>query len=173
MKKAVLLAVSGAILATAFVSAQFGPPDPKVLKKYAPWFDLMYTVDAMARVDRQPGLAFTAKQAGAGLPILDDLGNRADLKLEEATKINKLLEDKVASDAQVKWIAKDRERLEAERKKKGGNEPPVGLSRPDGPPNPAVFGMIQAMNGGKPYNPFKGGPAEGDLKALRAILEKR
>jgi hypothetical protein len=38
----------------------------------------------------------------------------------------------------------------------------------------ALFGMVQAMEGDRqPYNPFRGGPGEDDLRKLTGVLEKR
>jgi hypothetical protein len=167
MKHRVMIALAS-ILAISFAIAQPGPPDPKMLEKYTPWFELQNLVNVMLEMDKQPGLALTGNQAKKAIPILKDLGARADLKLKDATAISSKLEAEVVNDKQLTWI--DGQRLKrAEQRKSGGRPSFAG----GGFPSPKVIAMVGAMQDNKPFNPFNGGPSEEDLKKLLGLLEKR
>ncbi len=163
------LIVLGSILGMSLAFAQIGgPADPKMLEKYQGWFDLQGTVSIMLEVDKQTGLAFSEDQAKKALPILKDLGNRVDLKPKEAIDFTTKLENEVVSDKQLVWMDKERlKRAEEQRKNNGRPNFPGGF------PSGKFIAMIQAMQQGKPFNPFRGGPGEDDLKTLMGLLEKR
>jgi hypothetical protein len=153
----------------SFASAQPGPPDPKMLEKYKPWFELQNMVNILLEMDKQPGLAFNRGQAKKATPILKDLGSRAELKLKEATVITLKLEEEVVTTKQLTWIDGERLRRAEEQRKNDGRPSFSGT----GFPGPKVFAMIGAMQNNTPFNPFNGGPAEDDLKKLLGLLEKR
>jgi hypothetical protein len=163
------LIVLASILGMSFAFAQFGPPDPKLLEKYQGWFDLQGTVSIMLEVDKQTGLAASKDQAKKALPILKDLGNRVDLKPKEAIDFTTKLENEVVNDKQLVWMDKERLKRDEERRKNNGRPNLPGGGFPSG----KLIAMIQTMQQGKPFNPFRGGPGEDDLKTLMQLLEKR
>jgi hypothetical protein len=99
------------------------PQMQAAMKKYQSWFDLMSTIRLMSEVDKQPKLTFTKAQTQKMLPTLKSLQTKVALTPQEATTIITLLEDKVISVAQLKWMdatvlkqAEDRrKRQEAQR----------------------------------------------------------
>ncbi len=198
MKKTLAAIAFSSLALFGFVLAQTGPgggpggPDPAMrakFEKYRPWFNLGGTLRIMLDVDKEPKLAFTKAQAKLALPILKDLGSRAALKPEDATKINTTLEDKVVSAAQLKWMDEKRLAQEEERRKRmaeqgtqqgGGIGLPgtgagQGQARQGGAPggpggNRAMFDAIQ---NNKPFNPFKEGRNAETLKQLIDALSKK
>jgi hypothetical protein len=157
------------ILAASFAIAQVGPPDPKMIEKYKPWFELQNMVNIMLEMDKKPGFAFDSNQAKKATPILKDLGSRVELKLKDARAITLKLEEEVVTTKQLTWIDGERLRRAEEQRKNDGRPSFAGT----GFPGPKVFAMIGAMQNDKPFNPFNGGPAEDDLKKLLGLLEKR
>jgi hypothetical protein len=199
MKKTLAAIAFSSLALVSIVLAQTGPgggpggPDPAMrakFEKYRPWFDLGSTIRIMVDVDKEPKLAFTKAQAKVALPILKDLGSRAALKPEDATKINTMLEDKVVSAAQLKWMDEKRLAQEEERRKRMAQQqstqsggiglPPTGgqgqggggQGGPGGPGggNSAMFDAIQ---NNKPFNPFKEGRNADTLKQLIDTLSKK
>lgn len=168
MKHRVMIAFAS-ILAFSSVFGQFGPPDPKMIEKYKPWFELQNTVNIFLEMDRKAGLAFNSNQAKKATPILKDLGSRAELKLKDATAITLKLEEEVVTTKQLTWIDSERLKRAEEQRKNGGRPSFAGT----GFPSPKVFAMIGAMQNNTPFNPFNGGPGEDDLKKLLGLLEKR
>jgi hypothetical protein len=162
------LIVLAALLSFPLAAAQFGPPDPKLLEKYKGWFDLQATVNTMLEVDKQTGLAFNKDQAKKAIPILKDIGNRVDLKPKDASDITIKLENEVPNTKQLTWMDSERLKRAEERRKNNGRPNFAG-----GFPNAKFIAMIQAMQQGKPFNPFRDGPSEDDLKKLIGLLEKR
>lgn len=157
----------------------------KKLQAYRPVFDLTATVQMMSQVDTQKGLAFTRAQAQKLLPILKDLGARADLKPAEAEKILGGIEDNVLSDPQLRWMDTTRlAREEQLRQRAQGQAGGGGLRLPGGPHlggsgdgqgggGGAHGGFFQAIQEGKPFNPFKEGRAKESLDSLIALMTKR
>ncbi|MER3483261.1 MAG: hypothetical protein C4332_09090 [Meiothermus sp.] len=159
----------------------------KKMQAYRPVFDLTASVRMMSELDVQKGLAFTKAQAQKLLPILKDLGARADLKPADADKILGNIENNILSDAQVQWM--DTTRLQREeqmrqRAQQQGREQQgqaSALRMPGGPPLGAFGGgqrdgqggFFQAIQDGKPFNPFKEGRAKESLDALVALMTKR
>jgi hypothetical protein len=163
------------------------------MKKYQPWFDLTSTISLMNDVDKEKGLAFTKAQAKLALPILKDLGARAVLKPEDATKITTTLEDKVITDKQLKWMDDTQLKRDEERRKQQaaraaanasnnavrlpgiGGTGANGANRPPGAGGPGggQSGMFDAIMNDKPFNPFKVGRSADALKTLNTTLSKR
>ena len=167
----------------------FGRNDPKMqaaFKKYQPVFDLTSTVNLMVDMDKEKAVAITKDQAKKLAPILKDLGSRADLKPADATKILTNIEDKILTDKQVTWMDDTRLKRQEERRKQaeanGGNNggvrlPGVGGTRQggnrQGGPGGDRRAQMDAMLNGKPFNPFKGGRGQENLKALSDLIAKR
>ncbi len=176
--------------------AQDGPPpgggfpniDPAIRKKlqeYQVVFDLTRTVGILDELDKQKGLAFTKAQATKLLPILKDLQTRADLKPADATKILSNIEDNVLTDPQLAWIDKTQLQRQADARKRfqqdgqGQNQNGQGGQGGQrqggfGGPGGGRAGMFQAIQDGKPFNPFKDQPRTKDsLVATIAFLQKK
>ena len=170
--------------------------DPKMqaaFKKYQPVFDLVGTVNLMVDMDKEKAVAITKDQAKKLAPILKDLGSRADLKPADATKILTNIEDKILTDKQVTWMDDTRLKRQEERRKQAaanGANGAVGLPGVSGTGNgvngqnanrPAGAGgpggdrkaQMEAMLNGKPFNPFKAGRGQENLKALSDLIAKR
>jgi hypothetical protein len=175
-----------ASLATAqeIIPIQQGPggqqPNPELrkrLEQYRPVFDLMSSLRLMLELDRQKGLAFSKAQAQKLLPILKDLQNRPDLKPADAEKILLNIEDKILTPAQLKWMdetqLKRQEEMRQNRQSGGG--PTNGFQGQGGPGGQGGprGGLFQAIQQGKPFNPFKEDPAKKTLSDLIALLSKR
>ena len=175
-----------------------GGPNPAMraqFEKYRPVFDLVSTVRMMSDVDKQKGLAFTKAQAKNLLPLLKNLQSRPSISPDEADKILSNIEDKLLTAAQLKWMDAEQLRIQEERRKRaqeqgqnggggfrfpgaGGGQGQGGAAGGQGGPAGGQGrgpggGMFQAIQQGKPFNPFKEGRAADDLKALIALLEKR
>ena len=166
--------------------------DPKMqaaFKKYQTVFDLMSTVNLMVDMDKEKAVAITKDQAKKLTPILKDLGSRADLKPADATKILTNIEDKILNDKQVTWMDDTRLKRQEERRKQaaanGGNNGGVrlpGVGGTGGGNRQQGAGgqgsgdrraQMEAMLNGKPFNPFKSGRGQENLKALTALIAKR
>jgi hypothetical protein len=166
--------------------------DPKMqaaFKKYQPVFDLMGTMNLLVDMDKEKDLAITKDQAKKLAPILKDLGSRPDLKPADATKILTNIEDKILTDKQVTWMDDTRLKQQEERRKRaaanGGNGGGVRLpgvggtgqagNRPAGAGGPGGDrrAQMEAMLNGKPFNPFKTGRGQENLKALSDLIAKR
>ena len=171
----------------------FGRNDPKMqvaFKKYQSVFDLMSTVNLMVDMDKEKVVAITKDQAKKLVPIMNDLGSRADLKPADATKILTNIEDKILTDKQVTWMDDTRLKRQEERRKQAAANGANGAVRLPGVPGtgngqnanrPAGAGgpggdrraQMDAMLNGKPFNPFKTGRGQENLKALTALIAKR
>jgi hypothetical protein len=171
----------------------FGRNDPKMqaaFKKYQPVFDLMSTVNLLVDMDKEKAVAISKDQAKKLAPILKDLGSRADLKPADATKILTNIEDKILSDKQVTWMDDTRLKRQEERRKQAAANGANGAVRLPGVPGtgngqnanrPAGAGgpggdrkaQMEAMLNGKPFNPFKTGRGQENLKALSDLITKR
>ncbi len=197
MKKALValafssLALVGLVLAQGdpFESGGSNSANRSNFQKYTPWFNLGGTIRIMTDVDKEPKLAFTKAQAKLALPILKDLGTRAALKPEDATKINTMLEDKVVSAAQLKWMDQKRLALAEERRKRMAQQGAQGTQGTavrlpgagdigdqrggQGGPGGGNRAMFDAIQNNKPFNPFKDGRNADDLKALVDLLSKK
>jgi hypothetical protein len=170
--------------------------DPKMqaaFKKYQPVFDLMSTINLMVDMDKEKTMAITKEQAKKLVPILKDLGSRADLKPADATKILTNIEDKILNDKQVTWMDDTRLKQQEERRKRAAANGANGAVRLPGLPGagngqggqnanrPAGAGgpggdrkaQMEAMLNGKPFNPFKTGRGQENLKALTDLIAKR
>ena len=206
MKKILaIIAIVSSLLGSSFAQGDPPPPgagpgggfgrnDPKMqaaFKKYQPVMDLVSTVNLMADMDKEKAVAITKDQAKKLVPILKDLGSRADLKPADATKILTNIEDKILTDKQVTWMDDTRLKRQEERRKQaaanGGSNGGVRLPGVPGTGNgqnanrPAGAGgpggdrraQMEAMLNGKPFNPFKAGRGQENLKALVALIAKR
>jgi hypothetical protein len=164
--------------------------DPKMqaaFKKYQPVFDLMSTINLLVDMDKEKAVAISKDQAKKLAPVLKDLGSRADLKPADATKILMNLEDKILTDKQVTWMDDTRLKRQEERRKQAAANGANGAVRLPGVPGtgngqntnrPAGAGgdrraQMEAMLNGKPFNPFKSGRGQENLKALTALIAKR
>jgi hypothetical protein len=167
--------------------------DPKMqaaFKKYQPVFDLVGTVNLLVDMDKEKTMAITKDQAKKLAPILKDLGSRPDLKPADATKILTNIEDKILTDKQVTWMDDTRLKQQEERRKRAaangaGNNGGVRLpgvggtgqggNRPAGAGGPGGDrrAQMEAMLNGKPFNPFKTGRGQENLKALSDLIAKR
>jgi len=156
----------------------------KKLQAYQPVFDLSRTVNILGEVDKQKGLAFTKAQAQKLLPILKDLQTRSDLKPADAQKILSNLEDNILSDAQLNWIDQtqlQRQQQARQRFQQGGGQgqgeqgSEGGQGQGPHPGGPGDRGgFFQAIQAGKPFNPFKDNPrAKDNLVTLVALLQKK
>ncbi|RIH92420.1 hypothetical protein Mgrana_01716 [Meiothermus granaticius NBRC 107808] len=162
----------------------------KKLQAYRPVFDLTQSVALMNELDRQKGLAFSKAQAQKLLPLLKGLTTRSDLKPAEADKILSTIEDTILTDAQLQWM--DTTRLAREeqlrqRTQAQGQQGQGGVRLPGAPPIGGLggqrsgqtrqggsrAGLFQALQEGKPFNPFKEGRAKENLEALIALLGQR
>jgi hypothetical protein len=166
--------------------------DPKMqaaFKKYQPVFDLVSTVNLLVDMDKEKTVA-TKDQAKKLAPILKDLGSRPDLKPADATKILTNIEDKILTDKQVVWMDDTRLKQQEERRKRAaangaGNNAGVrlpGVGGTGGGTRQQGAGgqgggdrraQMEAMLNGKPFNPFKTGRGQENLKALTALIAKR
>lgn len=207
-KLARILALGLALLAGGAASAQApaGPPpggqpgqgltdaQRAQFAKYQPVFDLQSTVNLLADLEGQKGLAFSKTQAKTLLPILKNLQTRADLKPADAEKILVNIEDKVLTVAQLKWLdtailkrEEEARRRAAARAGGGGTgggaafvRPPGGnaqggANRPAGAGGPGGgrAGLFQAIQQGTPFNPFKEGPPATRLAEFVTVLSKK
>jgi hypothetical protein len=171
-----------------------GGPNPQMreaFKKYQSVFDLVGTVNLLVDMDKEKAVAITKDQAKKLSPILKDLGSRADLKPADATKILTNIEDKILTDKQVTWMDDTRLKRQEERRKQaeanGGNNGGVrlpGVGAPGGAqggnrqggqggPGGDRRAQMEAMLNGKPFNPFKAGRGQENLKTLMALIAKR
>jgi hypothetical protein len=182
-----LTLLSSLALAQEIIIQQQGPePNPELrkrLEQYRPVFDLMSSLRLMLELDRQKNLSFTKAQAQKLLPILKDLQTRADLKPAEANKILSNIEDNILTPAQLRWMDETqlkrqeemRQRRESGRQAGQGNN--LQGQGPGGPGGPGQGGprggLFQAIQQGKPFNPFKEAPAKKTLTDLIALLSKR
>ncbi len=191
MKKYLLILTSSlALVSTALFPSALaqtgapggGPSDPAVrarMQAMQPIFDLVGRVSLLGEMDAQKGLALTKAQAKALLPILKDLQLRADLKAKDATLILAKIEDKILTDKQVTWLDDTQLKREEERRQRfqNGGTPPTGNAGPVGsgtpPPGAGRGGMFQAIQAGKPFNPFKDERMGQPLTELIAQLAKR
>ncbi|MFZ5991649.1 MAG: hypothetical protein ACOYW9_07775 [Deinococcota bacterium] len=164
--------------------------DPEVrqrLEQYRPVFELMGILRLMLELDGQKGLAFTKAQAQKLLPILKDLQTRPDLKPADAEKILATIEDTILTPAQLKWMDETQLKRQQETRQRA-------QQAPQGPAGGGFFGpggqgtnggnrqggaggqrggLFQAIQQGKPFNPFKEGRAAEGLQQLIALLSKR
>lgn len=169
----------------------------KKLQEYQVVFELTRTVGFFDELEKQKGLSFTKAQATKLLPILKDLQNRADLKPADANKILSNIEDNILTDAQLAWIDKTQLQRQEEARRRfqqGGGQNGQGQNgqgfgggqgqgqngqgqgqRQGGFGGPGGrAGMFQAIQQGKPFNPFKEQPRTKDnLAATIAFLSKK
>jgi hypothetical protein len=152
------------ILAVLLFGLAFAQPaiDPKQLEAARPMLELMGFPVLLGQMDKQKGLLVSKAQAKQLIPTLESLPLRSDFDAKTANKILTQLE-KTLSEKQLTWL--DNERA----KQASGGRPPLA----GGLPRPSEFGLLQAMLGGKPTNPFKLERAAKDLKALLETLCKR
>jgi hypothetical protein len=162
-------------------------PNPELrkrLEQYRPVFDLMSSLRLMLELDRQKNLSFTKAQAQKLLPILKSLPTRADLKPADAEKILSNIEDNILTPAQLKWMdetqLKQQEEMRQRRQNRegptnnfGGGGGPNNPGGPGGQGGPRGGGLFQAIQQGKPFNPFKDGRAKESLDSLIALMTKR
>ncbi|WP_026234926.1 hypothetical protein [Calidithermus timidus] len=186
---AVLAVLSSLALAQEIITNQQGPggqqPNPELrkrLEQYRPVFDLMSSLRLMLELDKQKNLSFSKAQAQKLLPMLKDLQTRADLKPADAEKILSNIEDKILTPAQLKWMdetqLKRQEEMRQRRQGGGGPTNSFGFQGQRGPGGgPGQGGprgsLFQAIQQGKPFNPFKEDPAKKTLSDLIALLSKR
>jgi hypothetical protein len=186
----VMIVSSAAIVAPVVVMAQTGgqPGGPNgsqqaQFRAYQPVLQLVGSIPLLLELDKQKGLAFTKAQAKTLLPILKDLQARADLKPKDASAIQTRIEEKILTDKQLTWMDDTMLKREEERRKRmqnGGGGAPGG-NFAGGPPNGAGGarggpggGMFQAIQSGKPFNPFKADERMSKpLTDLIALLSKR
>ena len=151
-----------------------GPSDPAVrarMQAMQPIFDLVGRVSLLGEMDAQKVLALTKAQAKSLLPILKDLQMRADLKAKDATAMLAKIEDKILTDKQVTWLDDTQLKREEQRRQRfqsGG----VAATGPNGA-GVGRGGLFQAMQSGKPFNPFKDERIGKPLTDLIALLAKR
>lgn len=140
-----------------------------------PIFDLVGRVSLLKEMDTQKGLMLSKAQAKTLLPILKDLQLRADLKAKDATLILAKIEDKILTDKQVTWLDDTQLKREEERRQRfqSGGAPAGGVPPPAGAGGGGRGGMFQAMQEGKPFNPFKDQRMGQPLTELIALLAKR
>jgi hypothetical protein len=171
-------------------------PSPQMqaaMKKYQPVMDLVSTVNMLAEMDKVKAVAITKAQAKKLAPVLKELGSRADLKPADATKILTNLEDKILTDKQVTWLDDARLKRQEERRKQaaanaangtgirlpgvpGTGQVGQNANRPAGAGGPNSGdrkAQMDAMLNGKPFNPFKVGRGQENLKALSTLVAKR
>jgi hypothetical protein len=145
------------------------PQMQAAMKKYQSWFDLMSTIRLMNEVDKQPKLAFSKAQSQKMLPTLKSLQTKVVLTPQEATTIITLLEDKVISVAQLKWMDETvlkqaeerRKRQEAQRlaQQNSGSATQALGALGQGAANPQAGAAGQGGNRGQ--GGFAGRPAGG------------
>lgn len=183
----VLALLSSLALAQEIIIQQQGPgpqqPNPELrkrLEQYRPVFDLMSSLRLMLELDRQKNLSFTKAQAQKMLPILKDLQTRADLKPADASKILSNIEDNILTPAQLRWMDQTQLKRQEEMRQRAQNGPEnnfqgqgPGAPRGPGQGGPRGGGLFQAIQQGRPFNPFKEGPAQKTLTDLIALLSKR
>jgi hypothetical protein len=129
-----------------------------------PLFELMNYVEQMVKVDAASGLAYDRTQAANLLPILKELADRTDLKGSEASQVITILKESLTP-KQRQWVGERLPKLSADG-------PPPGASQ--GAPPPGFMEMAQAIQAGKPYNPFQPrGPGATNLAALVKLLQQR
>ncbi|RIH74291.1 hypothetical protein Mterra_04095 [Calidithermus terrae] len=182
---AVLVLLSSLALAQGFVIQQAPGPggqlDPEArrrLEQYRPVFELQNSLRLMLELDKQKNLSFTKAQAQKLLPVLKDLQARADLKPADAEKILANIEDKILTPAQLKWMDETQLKRQQELRQRRENGGPAQGNNlqgpgPGGPGGPRGGGLFQAIQQGKPFNPFKEDPAKKTLADLIALLSKR
>ena len=198
MKKTLLLAallLSPALAQTAPAApgggaGQGGPTAAQraQFQKFQPIFDLQQSVGLIADVDKEKGLAFTKDQAKKLLPILKDLGSRADLKPADATKILDNLENKIYTADQLQKMDDLQLARQEERRKQAaarGNGGAGGFRLPGFPGSGAGGGQRPAGAGGargggfadllagKPFNPFKQERGQKIITDTVALLSKK
>lgn len=188
MKKYVLTLFSSlALLALTLLtpaSAQTGAPgggpsDPAVrarMQALRPIFDLVGRVSLLGEMDAQKALAITKAQAKALLPILRDLQVRSDLNAKDAAMILAKIEDKILTDQQVTWLDDTQLKREEERRQRfqnGGAAPSGANGTPPAGAGAGGGAMFQAIQAGKPFNPFKDERMGKPLTELVALLAKR
>ena len=189
MNKHVLILVSSIALLTSALAQTGapggGPSDPAVrarMQVMQPIFDLVGRVSSLKEMDAQKVLALTKAQSKSLLPILEDLHMRTDLKAKDAAAILAKIEDKILSDKQVTWLDDTQLKREEERRQRfqSGSAPAAsgnGTATAIGSlPADAGAGrgrMFQAMQSGKPFNPFKDEQMGELLTELIALLVKR
>lgn len=158
--------------------------DPEMRKKleaFQPVFELTRLVAILSEVDKQKGLAFTKAQAKKLLPILKDLLSRGELKPADAEKVQVTIEDNILNATQLKWI--DTTQLERDKQmrlhgQQGQGQQAQGqqgqVQHQGRPGDPGERGgFFQAIQQGKPFNPFKEGRSNENLDAIIAVLSKR
>lgn len=180
------LMISPALAQTA--PGNSGQPNAQMqaaFKKYQPVMDLVSTLNLMADMDKVQAVAITKDQAKKLAPVLKDLGSRADLKPADATKILTNLEDKILTDKQVTWLDDTHLKRQEEQRKQTAANAANGTVRLPGVPGvgqnanrPVGAGgdrraQMDAMLSGKPFNPFKVGRGQENLKVLTALIAKR
>jgi hypothetical protein len=159
------------------------------MKKYQPLMDLVSTVNLLAEMDKVKAVSISKDQAKKLAPVLKDLGSRVDLKPADATKILTSLEDKILNDKQVTWLDDAQLKRQEERRKQAAQtlssgssvRLPVSARRTVCVlPRSRLTGhgqsrqpQMDAMLNGKPFNPFKSGRGQENLKALTALVAKR
>ena len=200
MKKLLLTAtlLSGLMLVSVFAQTNPGTagngrtaPSPQMqaaMKKYQPVTDLVSTVNLLAEMDKVKTVAISKDQAKKLAPVLKDLGSRADVKPADAAKILTNLEDKILTDKQVNWLDDAQLKRQEERRKRAAQNTATGVQLPGlpgvqagaqgaraagGPGSSDRKAQMDAMLGGKPFNPFKAGRGQEGLKALTALVAKR
>ncbi|WP_027891860.1 hypothetical protein [Calidithermus chliarophilus] len=183
----VLALLSSLALAQGFVvqqapgpGGQLDPEARKRLEQYRPVLELQNSLRLMLELDKQKNLSFSKAQAQKLLPILKDLQTRADLKPADAGKILANIEDKILTPAQLKWMdqtqLKRQQELRQRRENGGQGGQGNNLQGPGGPGGqggPRGGGLFQAIQQGKPFNPFKEDPGKKSLADLIALLSKR
>ncbi|MER3443319.1 MAG: hypothetical protein C4342_03395 [Armatimonadota bacterium] len=182
----VLALLSSLVLAQGFVieqapgpGGQLGPEARRRLEQYRPVFELQNSLRLMLELDKQKNLSFTKAQAQKLLPILKDLQTRADLKPADAEKILVSIEDKILTPAQLKWMDETQLKRQQELRQRRENGGQGGQGNnlqgpgPGGPGGPRGGDLFQAIQQGKPFNPFKEDPAKKSLTDLVALLSKR
>jgi len=155
------------------------PSDPAVrarMQAMQPIFDLVGRVGLLGKMDAQKAQAMTKAQAKSLLPILKDLQMRTDLKAKDATAILVSIEDKILTDKQVTWLDDTqlgRAEERCQRFQDGDAAPASANGMPLAGAGAGRGGMFQAIQAGKPFNPFKDERTGEPLTELIALLAKR
>jgi hypothetical protein len=173
MKRPTIFALASTLTVSLVAQSAHAGPQQKMITQYRGWMDLMGMVYSLVEMDKQPALALSTDQAKQVLPILKNLSSREDLRPNEAISIiDKLKKEVLPTPKQKQYLEAASQKRDADMRQASGS---------GGQPNlpfikfgPSLFGMVQAMQNDKqPYNPFRGGPGEDNLKKLSTAIEKR
>jgi Skp family chaperone for outer membrane proteins len=152
---------------------------PKVATiKFKPVLELVNTVNLLAQMDAKIETTFAKAQAAPLLEVLKPLRTDANLEPDEAQKALTAIEQSILSPLQRKTLdAKraeqrklyERRRTQMTRVAEGGPNP-LGVYTLSVPGGPLI---IQALQKGEAFNPFRTGPNAEMLQKFIAALEQR